>query len=50
MKAHARDYVIGSIAESEECYLITDNVKHFMWLSDNISVMTPEDFVYFIYV
>jgi hypothetical protein len=25
-KDHARDYVIGSIAESEESYLITDNV------------------------
>ena len=43
---HARDYVIGSIAESEESYLITDNVKHFRWLSDRVQVMTPEEFVY----
>ena len=45
-KDHARDYVIGSIAESEECYLITDNVKHFRWLFDRVQVMTPEEFVY----
>jgi hypothetical protein len=43
---HARDYVIGSIAESEGSYLITDNVKHFRWLSGKIQVMAPEDFVY----
>ena len=45
-KDHARDYVIGSIAESEGSYLITDNVKHFKWLSGKIQVMTPEEFVY----
>lgn len=45
-KDHARDYVIGSIAESEGRYLITDNVKHFRWLSGKIKVMTPEEFVY----
>jgi predicted nucleic acid-binding protein len=43
---HARDYVIGSIAESEGSYLITDNVKHFRWLSGMVQVMTPEEFVY----
>lgn len=43
---HARDYVIGSIAESEGSYLITDNVKHFRWLSGMAHVMTPEEFVY----
>lgn len=45
-KHHARDYVIGSVAESEGAYLITDNVKHFRWLSDKTPVMTPEKFVY----
>ncbi len=45
-KDHARDYVIGSIAESEGSYLITDNVKHFRWLSGKIQVMTAEEFVY----
>ncbi|NMG83260.1 MAG: hypothetical protein GIS02_03515 [Methanosarcinales archaeon] len=45
-KYHARDYVIGSVAESEGSYLITDNVKHFRWLSDKIPVMAPEEFVY----
>jgi hypothetical protein len=45
-KDHARDYVIGSIAESEGRYLITDNTKHFRWLLGKIQVMTPEDFVY----
>ena len=45
-KDHARDYVIGSIAESEGSYLITDNVKHFRWLSGMVQVMTPEEFVY----
>ena len=44
-KDHARDYVIGSIAGSEESYLITDNVKHFRWLSGMAPVMTPEEFV-----
>ena len=45
-KDHARDYVIGSIANSEGSYLITDNFKHFRWLSDMVQVMTPEEFVY----
>lgn len=45
-KEHARDYVIGSIAESEGSCLITDNIKHFRWLSGKIQVMTPEEFVY----
>lgn len=45
-KHHARDYVIGSVAESEGRYLITDNVKHFRWVSDKIQVMKPEEFVY----
>ncbi len=45
-KHHARDYVTGSVAESEGSYLITDNVKHFGWLPDKIPVMVPEEFVY----
>ena len=45
-KDHARDYVIGSIAESKGSYLITDNVKHFRWLSGKVQVMTLEEFVY----
>ena len=44
-KFHARDYVIGSSAESARSYLITDNIKYFRWLSGNVTVMTPEEFV-----
>jgi predicted nucleic acid-binding protein len=44
-KYHARDYVIGSSAESAGSYLITDNIRHFRWLSGKVPVMTPEEFV-----
>lgn len=43
---HARDYIIGATARSEQAALITYNTEDFTWLRRaDTPVLTPEEFV-----
>lgn len=40
---HARDIIIGSQAQYNECTLITNNAKDFQWMKEEI--MSPDELV-----
>lgn len=42
LTAHARDYAIGAYAYERKIPMITNNKKHFQWLSE---VYTPAEFM-----
>ena len=43
-KHHARDFIIGSTAISNEAILLTYNKRHFLWMPEG-KVKNPEEFV-----
>ena len=45
-KHHARDYVIGTMAQLKKATLVTYNLEHFTWLKNlEINVIAPEELI-----